>query len=189
MTLRSRLAALMLGGLALPLTACAHPAAQEEDSRSGFQAGLTLDTEPSARQVGLPIMPGATRRADGDGDGEGSGINFSAWAGVFGLKIVVLQLASPEPAERVADYYRQELARYGEVIDCSKNAPTPGPRRARRDADGNRISLDCGKESHARASGDFVLKTGTPRNFRLVNVEPRDGETHVNLVRIVARGD
>lgn len=181
--------ALCLAVLALSTTACAHTPEPEESKRSGFSLGLTVDTDPSARSVGLPIMPGAVRRIDKDSDKEGSGVNFSAWAGVFGLKIVVLQLSSRDDASNVAEYYRRELGRYGEVIDCSANASNPGPKKAARDKDGNRLTLDCSKDGGSSASGEYVLKAGTPKNFRLVNVEPKSGRTHINLVRIEARGD
>lgn len=184
-----RIAALGLAALTLSTAACAHTSEPEEKKRSGFSLGLNVDTEPSARSVGLPIMPGAVRRTDKNSDTDGSGVNFSAWAGVFGLKIVVLQLSTPESSARVADYYRRELARFGEVIDCSANASNPGPKKAARDKDGNKISLDCSSDGRSSSGGEYVFKAGTPKNFRLVNVEPKDGQTNINLVRIVANTD
>jgi hypothetical protein len=182
-------AVLCLAALTLSTAACAHSPEPEDSKRSGFSLGLTVDTDPSARSVGLPIMPGAMRRLEKNGDKEGSGVNFSAWAGVFGLKIVVLQLSSQETPSNVADYYRRELGRYGDVIDCSANASNPGPKKAARDKDGNRLTLDCSKDGGSSSDGEYVLKAGTPKNFRLVNVDPKNGQTNINLVRIEARGD
>lgn len=152
-----------------------------EDKKSS-SAGLVLETEASAKSIGLPIMPGAVRRKD-EGN-EGSGLTFAAWAGLFGFKIVVLTLASDESADKVANYYRRELGQYGDVIDCSADAPNPGPKKAPKDKSGNKTALDCGSDGGKK--GEFVFKAGKPNNFRLVNVQPKRGQTHINLVRILA---
>ena len=159
----------------------ASPSSHAED-RKAFSAGLVLETEASAKSIGLPIMPGAVRRKD-EGN-EGSGLTFAAWGGLFGFKVAVLTLAADEPADKVAAYYRRELGQYGEVMDCSADAPNPGPKKAPKDKAGNKIGLDCGTDGGKK--GEYVFKAGKPNNFRLVNVEPKRGQTHINLVRILA---
>jgi hypothetical protein len=156
-----------------------------EDKKS-FSAGLVLESEASARSIGLPIMPGAVRRKD-EGN-EGSGLTFAAWAGLFGFKVVVLTLVADESADKVAAYYRRELGQYGDIIDCSVDAPNPGPKKAPRDKSGNKTALDCSSDSgkDSGKKGEYLFKAGKPNNFRLVNVEPKRGQTHINLVRILA---
>lgn len=176
---RIQLAAL-LTALASGLLLCAAPS-HAEDKKS-FSAGLVLEKEASAKSVGLPIMPGAVRRKDGDD--EGSGLTFAAWGGLFGFKVAVLQLMTDESADRTADYYRRELGQYGEVIDCSAGAANPGPKKAPRDKSGNKTSLDCNDDGGKK--GEYVFKAGKPNNFRMVNVQPKRGQTHINLVRILA---
>jgi len=173
---RTLLATTLCAGLIL---ASAPGLAEEKKS---FSAGLVLESEASAKSVGLPIMPGATRRKD-DGN-EGSGLTFAAWGGLFGFKVVVLQLVTDESAEKAAAYYRDALGQYGEIIDCSTNAASPGPKKAVRDKSGNKVSLDCGSDGSKK--NEFVFKSGKPNNFRLVNVEAKRGQTHINLVRILA---
>ncbi|MBL8515400.1 MAG: hypothetical protein JNM76_00410 [Betaproteobacteria bacterium] len=172
--------AVLLTALATGLLLGAAPGHAEE--KKSLSAGLVLENEASAKSVGLPIMPGAVRRKD-DGD-EGSGLTFAAWGGLFGFKIAALQLMTNESAEKTAAYYRKALGEYGEIIDCSVDAPNPGPKKAPRDKSGNKTSLDCNDDRGKK--GEYVFKAGKPNNFRLVNVQPKRGQTHINLVRILA---
>lgn len=176
---RIHLAAL-LTALTAGLLFGATPGHAEE--KKSFSAGLVLESEASAKSVGLPIMPGAVRRKD-DGD-EGSGLTFAAWGGLFGFKVAVLQLVTDEPADKTAAYYRKELGQYGDIIDCSADAANPGPKKAPRDKAGNKTSLDCNDDRGKK--GEYVFKAGKPNNFRMVNVQPKRGQTHINLVRILA---
>lgn len=175
-----KLLAATLTTLCIGLIVFAAPV-QAEDKKS-FSAGLVLESEASAKSVGLPIMPGAFKRKD-EGD-EGSGLTFAAWGGLFGFKVAVLQLVTDEPADKTAAYYRKELGQYGDIIDCSADAANPGPKRAPKDKSGNKTSLDCGSDGGKK--GEYVFKAGKPNNFRLVNVERKRGQTHINLVRILA---
>lgn len=172
--------AVLLTALASGFLLSSAPSHAEE--KKSFSAGLVLENEASAKSVGLPIMPGALRRKD-DKD-EGSGLTFAAWGGLFGFKVAVLQLVTDVPADKTAAYYRKELGQFGDIIDCSADAPNPGPKKAPKDQSGNKTSLDCNDDGGKK--GEYVFKAGKPNNFRMVNVQPKRGQTHINLVRILA---
>lgn len=157
-------------------TACA--AAGSALAGTSGSAGIDVRTEAADVDVGLPIYPGATPQVDDANDK--SAVGFSAWAGVFGFRLAVLKLASADGVEPVAAFYRQALARYGAVLDCS------APRRAPAPADPQ--ALRCDGEDKA-AAGTRIYKAGTKRQFRQVSIQPVAGGTHFQLVSVNAAAD
>lgn len=107
----------------LPVVAVlAFPAASPaSDARDG--AGLELRPQANGADVGLPIYPGAVPRKVKDDDS--SGLTVSAWGGAWGFKLAVLKLASPASIDKIASFYRDELGRYGDVLDCSQPHAKP----------------------------------------------------------------
>ena len=163
---------------AVLLAACSVAPAQtgkdEERAKPAFSAGIVLSGEASAKSVGLPIMPGAVRREKGDD--ESNGLTFALWGGEFGFKVAVLQLATTEPIDQVADYYKREMRRYGAVMDCSAG-------RISITTKGDQTSMTC--EEKTRIGGKYVFKVGTKNNHRLVNIEPSGNQVHIDMVRVV----
>ena len=162
-------------------TACAHD--QRETKRSGdskFSAGLTFNDTATADDAGLPHYPGATphRKHDSDGDG----VNLGFWGGSFGLKVVVVELATPDSVEKVAAFYQQALAQYGDVLDCRKSAPETESRNRR---DKSR-PLSC-ENDRAKKKG-LLYKAGTREKQRMVSIQPQGQGSVFQLVYIEKRG-
>jgi hypothetical protein len=142
-------------------------------------AGMQLSTTPTAEDLGLPLYAGATVRRDAGDDGHG--LNLSLWGGTFGFKLAVAKYHSADAVDPVANFYREALARFGPVLDCS----TPRPKAASTAADSK--VLACSAEDKAGAGGR-LYKAGTKDNQRVVNVKPAaDGHgTDLDLVRLEA---
>ena len=115
----SQLAVLATSLILAMSTACAHD--QPETKKSGgskFSAGLTFNDNATADDAGLPLYPGATPHRNKKHDGDG--VNLGFWGGSFGLKVVVVELDSPDSVEKVAAFYQRALSQYGDVLDCRK---------------------------------------------------------------------
>ncbi|MGA2551549.1 MAG: hypothetical protein ABSF50_15460 [Burkholderiaceae bacterium] len=142
-------------------------------------AGITLNTRASgATAIGLPIYPGATLRRDDDDDE--AALNLGIWGGRFGFRLHVLQLASSEQLSTVADYYRDQMARFGNVLTC-----TSGRKEGHRSHSDSK-GLTCDDEVEP---GELVLKVGTEGNQRIVSLK-RVGDTlHVDLARLQFKND
>lgn len=108
----SALAALLaLCGVAVP---CLLPFPSFAQDQKG--AGITMTADVEAKDVGLPIYPGSRRHVDKDSDSPG--VNLGLWGGGSGFKLAVLKMESDDSTDKIADYYKKKLAKYGKVLDC-----------------------------------------------------------------------
>jgi len=166
----------LLYGAAAILVAMASPTSQAKDAKDGSSSvGFVIRDEAKASDLGVPIYPGAVPRRDKEDDR--SGLTLAAWGGDNAFKIAVLKLTSEAPVDAIAGFYRDALGRFGDVLDCSKEAPSP---RSRDDV------LTC--EEKDTKQGSLIYKVGTPRHQHLVKIRERGSGVHIDIVRIDAGG-
>lgn len=139
-------------------------------------AGIELNDKSSPADIGLPAYPGATIRRDQGGDGEG--LNLSLWGGSLGFKLSLMKFSSGDSVDKVASFYRDAMARYGTVLDCT------GPRPAA-PAPADKKVLACNKDDKGE-SGGKLFKVGTPQQQRIVSIKPVGGRVEFEMVRIEA---
>lgn len=143
----------------------------KEKTSSGKSVGFIFSEDASAKDVGLPIYPGAQRFKDSSD--ESSSVQMGLWGGSKGFKLVVLKLQSDDAPEKIAAFYRKALRRYGTVVDCSASSAD----RKKSDSDGQ---FDC-EQAHPEAGG-FAFTAGTKRNQHIVAVEPDGKHAKISLV-------
>jgi hypothetical protein len=142
-------------------------------------AGVVLSGEASAKDVGLPVYPGSRRHKDKEDDSAGANLGF--WGGGSGFKLVVLKMESDDSLEKVSDFYRKALAKYGKVLDCSHPAPT--------DADASKAdskALTCGDDKPEK--GSLLFKAGTKEKQHLAAVQPNGSGSLYQLVYLADWG-
>ncbi len=148
--------------------------------RKGFSAGFDISDSANARQIGLPIYPGA--KASRDSENESAAANLSVWAGAFGAKLIVMKLETGDTTEKVSRFYQDALMKYGTVLDCSKgSAASEEPKKSSVDD-----TLRCEKGSSAK--NGKLYKAGSKRMQHIVGIEPYGDGTRFQLVYIEARG-
>jgi hypothetical protein len=138
------------------------------DVQSSF-GDMHLGNDADARQVGLPVYPGA--RPSKHDDNRNSA-NLSLFTSAFGVKLVVLNYDSDDAPSRIIAYYREKLKKYGKVLEC----------RARKrggDINAPEHSADSEKSKELTCEGDqdgdtIELKVGTEDNQHLVAVSPAE---------------
>ena len=149
------------------LTICPHVSAQSNSLQSG--AGVTISGDASAKDVGLPLYPGSKRHKDKDDDSAAA--NFGLWGGGSGAKMIILKMESADSVDKVADFYRKTLAKYGTVLDCSQPA-IPTKDQTKKDANNDDSSkvLSCGDDKPEK--NGKLLKAGTKESQHIVGVQP-----------------
>ncbi len=151
---------------------------------------LNISEDVNPKDTGMRIFPGATaveKSDDKHRDGDGANLQFTL--GGFGAKLVVAKLRVGASPQKIAAFYQDDLARFGEVLDCTKplsaeqRAEQRAERKARNEQRDDRVT--CRGESAPRDG--MLLRAGTNTNQRVVSIRPRDGGSEFTLVHINLR--
>ncbi|HYA78740.1 MAG TPA: hypothetical protein VED65_00260 [Candidatus Bathyarchaeia archaeon] len=159
--------------LAASLLASPAPAQQEKG------AGVTMSADADAKDIGLPLYPGSRHHKDKDEDS--AGVNFGLWGGGSGFKLAVLKMESDDSMDKVADFYKKKLSKYGKVLDCSHPSADESTSN-KDDSDDNSKPLTCGTDKPDK--GGFLFKAGTKSDQRLVAIQPAAKGSLYQLVHV-----
>jgi len=161
---------------------------QNVDIRTPVGA-IHVNTDAAVRDTGLPSYPGAKeKQKSSDGNSNKANVNISS--SLFGVKVVAVEFLSDDPPEKVAAFYRDQLKKYGGILEChtSNRHGDAGDVDVKLGKDGdnkdNRLSCEQGGGS------TLELKVGTKDNQHIVSISPQDkGKgTDLALVFVQTRG-
>jgi hypothetical protein len=151
--------------------------------------GLHLGDDADAKKIGLPLYPGARLKTD-DKDNNNQA-NLALFTEAFGMKLLVANYVSADSRDKILDFYRDKLKRYGAVLECHSNKHSGDVDVNDSDKDSKNIknkALKCDDENN---SGPVTeLKAGTEDDQHIVAVDPGDaakGSTFA-LVYVRMRG-
>jgi hypothetical protein len=165
---------------ALPVAAQnAKDSGAQQSSSDNDSIGFNLGKNASAKDVGLPIYPGARRHIDDANDS--SALNMGLWGGSSGFKLFVLKMETSDGPEKVAAFYRKALAKYGTVLDCSKASAASSS-----SDDKSSKKLTC--EDEKPKPNEISLKAGSKAKQHAVGIEPNGSGTTFQLVYVETKG-
>lgn len=175
----------LLGSLALP--GCSVSVKDHDnngDSKVDIETpvgGIHVNEDVDVHDVGLAVYPGAKKKEKTDHDSKSANVNISS--NLFGIKVAAIEYESSDPAEKVLAFYRDQMKKYGRVVECHTSSH------------GGDIAVHAGKDASNEVSckdesgGKIVeLKVGTENNQHLVSVDPQGSGCDFALVYIQARG-
>ena len=166
----------VLSGLALMFASAASAGvpgrAQDKDG-----AGINFSKQASSKEVGLPVYSGARPHKDEKDDSPS--VQMGIWGGAFGFKLAVMKLESNDAPEKVAEFYKKALAKYGTVLNCSEPSPKPSAKSSNK--------LECGDDKPEK--GGLLFKAGTKEKQHLVAIQSNGQGSLFQLVYVEARGD
>ena len=144
----------------------------------GMNLGFGISSNADARDVGLPIYPGARVHKDGGGGNDSAKI----WAGFksFGMTFATIRLDSNDLPSHIVSFYVDALRHYGPVLDCS-----PGKAHSQ-NVDRNPGVLSC--DDSQPKLGSYFFKAGEKSDFHAVAIEPGAGKTEIVLIAVQRRG-
>jgi hypothetical protein len=140
-----------------------------------------LDRQRKRKRQGGGIYPGAKAHKDKDNDSPAAQIGL--WGGTFGFKLAVMKMESGDAPDKIAEFYRKALAKYGRVLNCS-GASTES---SGKDKSGSSSHLDCGDDKPD--PGGMLFKAGTKEKQHIVGIKPNGQGSLFQLVYVEARGD
>ncbi len=153
--------------------------------------GMNVRTDNvEAKDAGMSVFPGATpvEKDSGSHDEKKANVNIDTpW---FGVKVVALTYQSPESQEKVWEYYKKELTKYGRVLECRPGSPDLEIRKK------DDLDLTCHDDdkkmrvqSYKREGKSIQLKVGTSNKQRIVALKPSGSGTEFSLVFVSTRGE
>jgi hypothetical protein len=173
-----------LGGLALLLassiSAGATYGAKDQDKDG---AGITFSKQATPKEVGLPAYPGAKLHKDKDEKDDSPSVQMGIWGSTFGFKLAVMKMESNDAPEKIAEFYKKALAKYGTVLNCSDGSQ----KRGAKDLNGSSNKLECDDDKPEK--GGMLFKAGTKEKQHLVAIQSNGPGSLFQLVYVEARGN
>jgi hypothetical protein len=142
-------------------------------------AGLIVNGQARAEDVGLPIYPGSKPHRENPDESQSARV--SLWGFGSGFKLNVMKMESSDSPEKVAAFYRKALAKYGEVLDCSNpSSATDREKKVSSDA------LTC--DDYKPDKGGMLFKSGTKGKQHMVGIQANDKGSLYQLVALGSWG-
>ena len=130
--------------------------------------------------IGLNAYPGAVPVKEHDGRNENAAdINMSFGSVHIGVKAASFQ--SHDPEEKVLAFYRSDMGRYGDVIECRGDNSVGTPARTSQ-------GLTCAEQhntgAHISSDDELELRAGSAQHQHIVSVVRKDGGVRIGLVAL-----
>jgi hypothetical protein len=141
--------------------------------------------------IGLTQYPGAVPlKEKGDKDANSANVDMSF--GDFHLGVKAATFQTPDAPDKVIAFYRKDLSRYGDVIECRGKSAVGTPARTAQglscDDNGTSVHTSEGKLSGisigSDADGNVELRAGSEQHQHIVGLDPKDGGTKIGLVAL-----
>jgi hypothetical protein len=145
----------------------------QDKSDSGLNFGLTANSHASIQDVGLQLYPKARLHKEKEDDT--SSANLGMWGNTFGFKLVLLKYQSDDSPDKVAGFYRKQLAKYGKVLDCGDPASN--------NTESNGLTCKDDKPD----PGAVILKSGTKQKQHLVAIKPNGTHSVFQLIYLESK--
>jgi len=122
----------------------------------------------TAAAVGLPVYPGARLRKEDKSSEAGADIGLSF--GDFHFRLVVASYEAEATGDQILGFYRQALAKYGDVLECENGKPV-GALKVAKSGLTCSDDADAGEKAHGNvSSGGRELRAGVPGKYRIVGL-------------------
>src|ERR1700733_6002035 len=143
--------------------------------------GIHVSKGASVADVGLAVYPGARlKQKDADGDDKSANVNISSFG--FGLKVVALEYESDDSPAKLVAYYKNQLQKYGHVLECHTRHLDVNTNMDRHDHSPREVTCE------GTSGRDIELKVGTDENQHIVDVQPDGSGSSFSLVYVRTHG-
>ena len=180
----AKVSVLLLGAaLVALLSACSISTQKDsngEDKKVDIKvpfANIHVGSDTTAQDAGFALYPGARAKDD---DQSHQRANIQIGGKDFGVKVIAVTYLSDDPPEKVIDFYRKDLSKFGKVLECPKGL---------KENHGNHESqLSC-DDNGSTEPGKLDMAVGVPEKQHVVAVKPSGKGTEFSTVFVQVKGD
>jgi hypothetical protein len=166
--------------LILSMSAAAQDDKRDKNLDVRSPAGdLHVGKDADAPKAGLPLYPGA-RPQNNDNDDP---VNLAFSTDNFGMKLIVAKYETPDPAEKVLNFYRDKMKKYGKVLECHNTNDKRGDHNLDENKEGSQ-PVKCEGDNSGPVR---ELKVGTEDNQHIVALEEPKESNATKFVLIYLR--
>jgi hypothetical protein len=140
-------------------------------------AEIHVGSDTGAQDAGIALYPGARAKQDSD---DKHRANISIGGEDFGVKVVAATYLTDDPPQKVIDFYRKDLSKYGKVLECPK-----GLKENHDDKSGGELKCD---DHGSEEPGKLDLAVGIPERQHVVAVKPSGKGTEFSTVFVQVKG-
>lgn len=147
--------------------------------------GVHVNTDQvTASDLGLPVYPGANL-VKGDDHHKSADVHlgFGEWQ----LRVRAVTYATSDSKDKVAEFYKKALARYGDVLTCQDKQPVGTPKVTAEGltcTDNGNHNVKIEDKDYGSKDG-LQLKAGSKRHQHIVGFEDsKNGQTRFALVAL-----
>jgi hypothetical protein len=174
----------MCRAIGVAMSACSVSAHKDEESGEDKKvdiktpfAEIHVGSDTSATDAGMALYPGARPKQDGN---DKHRANLSFGGEDFGVKVIAVTYLSDDPPDKVIDFYRKDLKKYGNVLECKKGL--------NENHDGDKDDeIRCDNKGEEEP-GKLDLAVGVPERQHLVSVKPSGKGTEFSTVFVQVKG-
>jgi hypothetical protein len=173
------LALLIVAAVSIGCSISSHDSEEKKGSKVDIDspvASLHVQTNEQAKHdTGISVYPGA-RPAPPDEHDNTSSANVSLGFAGFGLKVVAAKYLTDDSPEKVLDFYRKEMTKFGKVVECKGD-----------------FDIHSGKENKTDCSPDpqhpdkTELGVNDKSGSHVVSVKPKSKGTEFGLIFLQMR--
>jgi hypothetical protein len=144
--------------------------------------GIHVSKVADVADTGLSVYPGARPKPQESGhDDKSANVSISGFG--FALRVVALQYESDDSPGKVIAFYKGQLKKYGDVLECHSSGHF-NMNMKHSDKSGESHALTCDVDS----GSNVELKVGTDENQHIVAVEPEGKGSSFSLVYVRTHG-
>jgi hypothetical protein len=141
--------------------------------------GIHVSKQADVSDVGIAVYPGARiKEKDSDGSDKSANVNISGFG--YGLKVVALTYETDDSTAKVLAYYRDQLKKYGNVLECHTSRGNWNMNMGKRGSN----ELTC----EGSGGSEIELKVGRQDEQHIVAVEPAGKGSSFSLVYVRTHG-
>jgi hypothetical protein len=144
-----------------------------------FAGGIHVSKQADPSDTGLTVYPGARLKPeDSSGDDKSANVNISGFG--YGIKVVALDYQSDDAPAKVIAFYKDQLKKYGKVLECHTSKGNWNINMGKRDSN----ELTC----QGTGGPDTELKVGQQDSQHIVAVRPEGNGSSFALVYVRTHG-
>ncbi len=140
-------------------------------------AEIHVGSDADTKDIGLASYPGAKPKSDSDSDKHSA--NISLGGENFGVRVATANFVTDDSPEKVIEFYRKELKRYGNVLEC--------PKGLNENKSKEHSEITC-SDSGSSEPGKLEMAVGVPEKQHVVSVKPNGKGTEFALVYVQVKG-